>query len=67
MWINQRNAVSDEMQGSVQGLQINFRSGQIGYLIFINKSKEFSQSLLGVRAGGDIAWQKPNITQVQIN
>jgi len=27
----------------------------------------FSQSLLGVRAGGDIVWQKPNITNVAIH
>ncbi len=54
MWIIQRNAVSDEMQASVQRLQISFKSGQIGYLIFINKSRGFSQSLLGVPVGGDI-------------
>jgi len=67
MWIIQRNAVSDEQQDSVQGLQISFKSGQIGYLIFINKLRGFSQSLLGTPAGGDIIWQKPNITQVVIN
>jgi hypothetical protein len=27
----------------------------------------FSQSLFGVLAGGDIVWQKPNITQFAIN
>ena len=49
MWINQKNAVSDEKQDSVQELQISFRSGEIGYLISIPKSKGFSQSLSGVR------------------
>jgi len=54
MWIIQKNAVPDEMQDSVQGFQVRFRSDQIGYLIFINKSIGFSQSLLGVLADGDI-------------
>ena len=38
MWINHKNAVSDEMQDSDQGIQISFRSDQIGYLISIPKS-----------------------------
>jgi len=42
-------------------------SAGIGYSIFINKSMGFSQSLLEVPAGGDIIWQKPNITRVEIN
>jgi hypothetical protein len=37
MWINQKNAVPDEKQDSVQGLQISFRSGGMAYLILINK------------------------------
>jgi len=67
MRIIQKNAVPDEMQNSVQGFQVRFRSDQIGYLTFINKSIGFSQSLLGVLADGDIIWQKPNITQLVIN
>jgi hypothetical protein len=59
--------VPDETQESDQGLQINFRSDGVAYLILINKSMGFSQSLLGVSAGGDIIWQKPNITQLPIN
>jgi len=61
MWINQKNAVSGENQESDQELENRFKSGQIGYLIFINKSRGFSQSLLGTPAGDDIIWQKPNI------
>jgi hypothetical protein len=53
MWIIQKNAVSDDQQASVQRLQISFKSGQIGYLIFISKSRGFSQSLLGIPAAGD--------------
>jgi len=67
MWINKKNVVPDEMQDSDQDLQNRFRSDQIGYLILINKSMGFSQSLLGVSTDGDIVWQKPNITQVVIN
>ena len=67
MWINQKNAVLGEMQESVQDLQISFRSGKIAYLISIPKSWGFSQSLLGVPAGGDIVWQKPIISRVVIN
>jgi hypothetical protein len=36
-------------------------------MTLINKSRELSQSLSGVLAGGDIIWQKPNITWVGIN
>jgi len=67
MWVIHRNAVSDEKQDSIQQIQNRFRSGGIGYSIFINKSMGFSQSLLEVPAGGDIIWQKPNITRVEIN
>ena len=67
MWIIQKNEVSDEMQDSVQRLQISFKSGQIGYLIFINKSGGFSQSLSEVLIGDDIIWQKPNISQLVIH
>jgi len=66
MWINQKKAVPEKMQGSDQGLQISFRSDQIEYLMFINKSKRFSQSISIVLTGGDIIWQKPNITRVAI-
>jgi hypothetical protein len=40
-------------------------SGQVEwvYQLLINKSKEFSQSLSRVLAGGDIIWQKPNISR----
>ena len=37
MWITQKNAVPDEQQDSIQGLQISFRSGGMAYLISINK------------------------------
>jgi hypothetical protein len=47
MWINQINAVPDEMQDSVQREQNSFRSGGMAYLILINKSMGFSQSLSG--------------------
>jgi len=67
MWIIQKNAVPDEIQDSDQGLQNRFRSGEMAYLILINQSMGFSQSLLGVSTGGDIVWQKPNITWVVIN
>ena len=36
MWINQKNAVSDEKQDSIQELQISFRSGGIGVSIVNN-------------------------------
>jgi hypothetical protein len=45
MWINEKNALSDENQESIQELQISFRSGGMAYLILINKSMGFSQSL----------------------
>jgi len=67
MWINLKYAVPDEMQDSDQGLQNRFRSGEMAYLILINKSMGFSQSLLGVSTGGDIVWQKPNISRVVIH
>ena len=54
MWISQNYAKPDEMQESVQELHVSFKSGQIGYLILINKSMRFSQSLLGVQAGVDM-------------
>jgi hypothetical protein len=40
-------------------------SGQVEwvYQLLINKSKGFSQSLSRVLAGGDIIWQKPNISR----
>ena len=66
MWINLKYAVPDEMQDSDQGLQNRFRSGEMAYLILINKSMGFSQSLLGVSTGGDIVWQKPNIAEPAI-
>jgi len=66
MWINQKNAMPDEQQCQVQKLQISFRSCGIAYLLLITKPKGFSQSLLGVPVGGDIIWQKPNITQLVI-
>jgi hypothetical protein len=62
MWIIQRNAVSGENQESDQKLENRFKSDGKEYLIFIIKSIGFSQSLLGVPVGGDIVWQKPNIT-----
>jgi hypothetical protein len=49
MWINQKQALSDEQQESTQELQISIRSGGIAYLILINKSKGFSQSLSGLQ------------------
>jgi len=54
MWIDQNNAVPDEMQDSIQKLQISIISGVISYPISIPKQSEFSQSILVVRAGGDI-------------
>jgi len=48
MWINKKLAVSDENQESIQKLQISFSSGGIEYLILINKSMGFSQSLSGI-------------------
>jgi len=59
--------VPDEMQDSDQGLQNRFRSGEMAYLILINKSMGFSQSLLGVSTGGDIVWQKQNISRMVIH
>ena len=53
MWINQKNAVPDETQESVNTDQDQVRSGQIMYFIPIPKSKGFSQSLSMVLAGGD--------------
>ena len=67
MWVIQKSAVPDEQQKSVQELQISFRSDQIEYLMFINKSKRFSQSISIVLTGGDIILQKPNITWVAIH
>jgi len=67
MWINLKYAVPDEMQDSDQGLQNRFRSGEMAYLILINKSMGFSQSLLGVSTGGDIVWQKQNISRMVIH
>jgi len=67
MWIIQIKAVADEMQGSNQKLQISVTSIGKAYLIFINKSIGISQSLMRVLEGIDIAWQKPNITQLVIN
>jgi hypothetical protein len=66
MWIIRRNAVTDEQQGSIPQLENRFSSGAMEYVILINKSKEFSQSLSKVPAGGDIIWQKPIITRVVI-
>jgi hypothetical protein len=66
MWINQKNAWSDEKQDSIQKLENRLRSGGLENLLSITKSPGFSQSLLGVPMGGDIIWQKPNITQVGI-
>jgi hypothetical protein len=63
MWISQKNAVSGENQESDQELENRFRSGGKEYLIFIIKSIGFSQSLSRVLAGGDIVWQKPNISR----
>jgi hypothetical protein len=60
------NAKPDEMQDTVQGLQISFRSGGMAHYVLINKSMGFSQSLSRVPAGGDIVWQKPNVSQFQI-
>jgi hypothetical protein len=67
MWIIRRNAVSGEQQDLIQRLENRFRSGGMAYLILINKSRGFSQSLSSVSASGDIIRQKPNITQVLIN
>ena len=53
MWIIQKNAVSNEQQDKVQELQISFRSGEKTYSVLINKSMEFSQSLLRVSIGAD--------------
>jgi hypothetical protein len=63
MWIIRRKTVSDEQQDSIQQLENRFRSSEMECLILINKSKGFSQSLSGVLAGGDIIWQKPNISR----
>ena len=60
MWIDQKYAVPDEQQDTIQELQISFRSGEIAYLILINKSMGFSQSLSRVQKGGD------NISEDQI-
>jgi hypothetical protein len=57
MWIIQKNAVPDEQQGTVQQLQVSFRSGRVAYQICINKSLGFSQSLSKVPPGGDIVWK----------
>jgi len=65
-WINQKYAVPDDQKNSIYGLQTSFRSGGMSYLTLINKEMGFSQSLLRVPAGGDIIWQKPNITRVVI-
>jgi len=62
MWFNQKWAESDENQESIQELQISFGSGEMAYIILINKSICFSQPLSMVLAGGDIIWQKPNIS-----
>jgi len=35
MWINQRNAVSDEQQDSIQQIQNRFRSGGMGKMMNI--------------------------------
>jgi hypothetical protein len=43
MWKIQKNAVPDEMQESVQELQISFRSGGMANLRLINKSIGFRQ------------------------
>ena len=38
-----RNAVSDQQQGSIQQLDNRFRSGVMGYPVLINKPMGFSQ------------------------
>jgi hypothetical protein len=56
MGIIQRNAVSDEQQGSNQQIENRFRSGGVvlqKLLVLINKLMGFSQSLLRVPVGGD--------------
>jgi hypothetical protein len=63
MWIIRRNVVSDEQQDSIQQLENRIRSGGMAYLILINKSKGFSQSLSRIPAGGGIIWKKPNIVR----
>ena len=61
MWTDHKNAASDEQQDSIQQLENRFRSEGMACLILMNKSKGFSQSLLGVLSGGGILDQKPNI------
>jgi hypothetical protein len=63
MWIIRRNVVSDEQQDSIQQLENRIRSGGMAYLILINKSKGFSQSLSRIPAGDGIIWKKPNIVR----
>jgi hypothetical protein len=36
MWILQKNAVSDEQQGTAQQLQVSFRSGGMAYFLTLN-------------------------------
>jgi hypothetical protein len=67
MWIIRRNAVLSEHRDSLQQLESRFKSGGMAYLILINKSMGFSQSLSGVLADCDTIWQKPTITQVEIH
>ena len=66
MWIIQKNAVPDEQQDSIQQLENRFRSGGMAYSILIKKSMGFSQSLSRTLAGGDILWQKPNISRFNL-
>ena len=67
MWIIHGNKVSDEQLDSIQHLENRFGSGGMVYPILINKSMGFSQSLSRLLKGGDIIWQKPNMTQLVIN
>jgi len=51
----------EEKPDSIQQLKNRFKSGGMAYLILINKSKGFSQSLSGVPTGCD------SITENQIS
>jgi hypothetical protein len=53
MWVIQRNSVSDLYQDSIQQSEIRLRSNGMVYALLISKSKEFSQSISRIAAGGD--------------
>jgi hypothetical protein len=67
MWIIQKNAMPDEQQDSDQGLQISFRSGGMVIQYLYPNNRDSVNHFWEGPPGGDIIWQKPNISQLPIH